>query len=600
MDYIISSGIIESGIILNGLDTMVVSSGGTADSTEVNSGGRMTVFSGGMAENTVVNSSGLAHVSGTATGTEVNFGGTMYVSRGGTVNDTTLAGTLILMDFRYSGTANRTTVNSGGIVSAYRCTMNRTTVNSGGRMYVSSGCTMNNTTVNSDGRVYLGSGGVVNNAVFNSGCRFLVSSGGKMTGAITVEDGAIVQAGLAILDFNISELGPGEVSLVNNLSLLQNLSHFTLTVSGTQENGTYSLAGGVEKFDRTISVMNTLGEELGTLKAGNGRTNIDGTIYTLEQKESELTLTVEDRGMIPDVTKSDIDANGISDVMFQYTGGQGQIGFWMNGSDQWKSTDTFHSTDTWEVLGSYDMDANGKADAVLIGNTEVDGVKGTFVGYYADGEDTDENWVNISFLTGSEDWEWKNKVGNLTGNAGKNSIVWYSPKLGALGVWIDGTDEWVGFSSLYSGSTFELIGCGDFTGTGKDTIVMSLYNGRLFTIDLNGTTESLGDAAWSGWDVRAIADFAGDGKDDIILFHKESGTMVLCADGNMDNYTSVGQLDKDDWFVVGAGDYNGDSKDDLLVRQYSTGMLGYYDAANVETGWVELGRGVDMNWTVIA
>ncbi len=578
------------------------------------SGGSMEIRAGASASTNHV-SSGVLRVSsgGTAIYNKIESGGILYVSSGGSATSNYISGIMYV-----AGTASSNSVDSGGIVSAYYCAMNSTTVNSGGMMYVrsggilnnttvnsdgwvylSSGGILNNTTVNSDGRVYLSSGGVVSNAVFNSGCRVLVSSGGKMTGSITVEDGAIVQAGWAVLDFNISEIGPGEASLVNNLSLLQHLSHFTLTVSGTQENGSYSLAGGVEKFDRTISVMNTLGEELGTLKAGDGRTNIDGTIYTLEQKESELTLTVEDRSMIPDVTKSDIDANGISDVMFQYIGGQGQIGFWMNGTDEWKSTNTFHSTDTWEVLGSYDMDANGKADSLLIGNAEVNGVRGTFVGYYADGEDTDENWVNISFLIGSEDWEWKNKVGNLTGNAGKNSIVWHSPKLGALGVWIDGTDEWVGFDSRYDGRAFELIGCGDFTGTGKDTIVMSSYNGRLFTIDLNGTTESLGDAAWSGWDVRAIADFAGDGKDDIVLFHKATGSMVLCADGNLDSYVSIGQLAADDWFIVGAGDYNGDKKDDLLVRQYSTGMLGYYVSGDTSK-WVEMGRGVDMNWTVIA
>ena len=75
--------------------------------------------------------------------------------------------------------------------------------------------------------------------------------------------------------------------------------------------------------------------------------------------------------------------------------------------------------------------------------------------------------------------------------------------------------------------------------------------------------------------------------------------MVLCADGDVDSYVSIGQLAFDDWFVVGAGDYNGDRKDDLLVRQYSTGMLGYYVCAD-QSQWVELGRGVDMNWTVIA
>jgi hypothetical protein len=75
--------------------------------------------------------------------------------------------------------------------------------------------------------------------------------------------------------------------------------------------------------------------------------------------------------------------------------------------------------------------------------------------------------------------------------------------------------------------------------------------------------------------------------------------MVLCANGNLDSFVSLAQLDAEDWFVVGAGDYNGDAKDDLLVRQYSTGMLGYYTSGDTAQ-WVELGRGVDMNWTVIA
>ena len=73
----------------------------------------------------------------------------------------------------------------------------------------------------------------------------------------------------------------------------------------------------------------------------------------------------------------------------------------------------------------------------------------------------------------------------------------------------------------------------------------------------------------------------------------------MLADGNLDSYTSIGQLDAVDWFVVGAGDYNGDQHDDLLVRQYSTGMLGYYANGDMSQ-WVELGRGVDMSWTVIA
>ena len=85
----------------------------------------------------------------------------------------------------------------------------------------------------------------------------------------------------------------------------------------------------------------------------------------------------------------------------------------------------------------------------------------------------------------------------------------------------------------------------------------------------------------------------------VVLFHAETGSMVMLVDGSTDDFTSIGQLDASDWFVVGAGDYNGDQHDDLLVRQYSTGMLGYY-ASGDTTQWNVLGYGVGMEWTVIA
>ena len=99
--------------------------------------------------------------------------------------------------------------------------------------------------------------------------------------------------------------------------------------------------------------------------------------------------------------------------------------------------------------------------------------------------------------------------------------------------------------------------------------------------------------------MRAIGDFYGDGKDDIVVFHKETGIVAMWGDGDSANWSQLGQLNPKDWFIAGAGDYTGDDKDDLLVRQYSSGMLGYYGAANMDD-WTELGRGVDMSWTVIA
>ena len=129
---------------------------------------------------------------------------------------------------------------------------------------------------------------------------------------------------------------------------------------------------------------------------------------------------------------------------------------------------------------------------------------------------------------------------------------------------------------------------------------MALNGGELYyEVGIDGASSELTKSD-SGWEIRAIGDFSGDGKDDIVAFHKETGLVAMWGDGDAANkWSKLGQLDAKDWFVVGCGDYDGDRKDDLLVRQYSTGMLGYYSSGDMAK-WVELGRGVDMNWTVIA
>ena len=303
------------------------------------------------------------------------------------------------------------------------------------------------------------------------------------------------------------------------------------------------------------------------------------------------------------IARGDIDGNGISDVMFVWTGEHGegnyQHGYWMNGTSEWQSANTSHPA-SWDNLGCYDMTGDGKADSVLFGNVDAYEVPSAYIGYYQDGIDTDENWVTIGFLTNAAGIAWKNTVGNLTGNtSGVNSIIWYAPELSALGAWTDGTDRWVSIASGFD-TTWTLIGCGDFAGDGKDSVVMAHNGSQYYAVDINGTWTELGTSD-NGWEIRAIGDFAGDNKDDIVAFHKDTGIVAMWIDGSSSgtNWMQLGQLDAKDWFVIGAGDYNGDTKDDLLVRQNSTGMLGYYSSGDLNS-WVEMGRGVGMEWTVIA
>lgn len=297
-----------------------------------------------------------------------------------------------------------------------------------------------------------------------------------------------------------------------------------------------------------------------------------------------------------EATKGDIDGNNISDILFQYTGGDNQLGFWMNGTSSWQGQGMAQPTD-WEVKGAFDMNVDGKADIVLVGNVTVNGVKGAYIGYY-DGGDTSK-WVNIGYLTNMDDINWNVKVANITGTRGTSSIIWHDQDHGVLGVWTDGTDNWTQIKGGFSGD-WVLKGAGDFNGDGKAEILFD-YQGTFYTTDINGNLTNLGTGFGSaqGWEFAAIGDFSCDGQDDMILFNKENGLVVKLEDGLTKSWKKLGQLDANDWFVVGAGDYNGDKKDDLLVRQKSTGMLGYYDGGDFSK-WCEVGRGVDSNWTVIA
>ena len=622
----IHSGTTATETTLNSAADLYVYTGGLVTDTNLKTKSILHVYSGGMALDTTVNSSTRIDVnsSGMISGAVVSGGGSIYIASAGSAFDIKEEGGIVtwasagavvtfvpnvITSHSYTGnisatihsgtTAAYTTLNSAADILVYTGGLvTDTDLKTKSILHVYSGGRACDTMVNSTGILFINSSAAASNFIVSSAGSVIIASDGKLTGQIEIISGAVVSASAgAIIDFDISQIKTGAEKRLSNLSLVKGAPVYTLTVDGKQESGQYSLAGGAAGFSKTLTVMNTSGDALGTLTVGQ-KTTIGDKDYTLKLgSDSVLSVTVG-AAAPAGAAKSDINANGVSDVMFQYTGGQGQIGFWMDGTSTWQSTNTTHPVDTWEVLGAYDMNANGKADSVLVGNVEVSGIKGAFIGYYADAEDLDDKWVNISYLTNYEGYVWKNKVGNLTGNAGMNSIVWHCAEIGALGVWTDGTDTWASLGAGYD-TNWTLVGCGDFSGNGKDSVVMSYLGGaKYYAVGIDGTVSELA-ASDSGWAVRAIGDFSGDGKDDIVAFHTETGLVAKWDDGNSANWSQLGQLDAKDWFVVGAGDCNGDGRDDLLVRQYSTGMLGYYANGNM-SNWTELGRGVDMSWTVIA
>ena len=331
----ISSGGMANYPTVNGYGNLYVSNGGTANSTTVNYGGRMCVSSGGTALNVVwtpcvgsvefydgavvtftsnyrgvyfgsyeqLLSSALTMIGknlvghtmcvmngGVANSTTVNSRGGLYVHSGGTA-DYTIVNSYGGMYVSSGGTANSTTVNSLGHLYVLGGTANSTTVNEWGNLYVQNGVA-NSITVNEWGWMYVSSGGTANYTTVNSGGYLYVSSGGKITGMLTIANGAVVATDAGgIIDFDVSNVAPGAVARVNDLSRSQGAPVFTITVSADQAAGTYKLADGAAGFNKTITVNTAAGNTLGTLTIG-GALAYGDHIYRLALNSNTLSLAV--------------------------------------------------------------------------------------------------------------------------------------------------------------------------------------------------------------------------------------------------------------------------------------------------------------------
>ncbi|MBQ7178678.1 MAG: AIDA repeat-containing protein [Victivallales bacterium] len=261
----VGDGGIASGTTVNSGGTMHVYDGGLANETILY--GDLNVSSGGTASSTVVSSGAIVHTfnGGTATATTVNSSGSMNVFSGGVLNGCTVLrrGKATVYE---GGYAEKVTVEQEGAFYVLgNGVATGTVVNENGNFYVSSGGKAKNTIVNSEGMVEA-SNGIIDGVTVHSGGNLLIYSGAKMTGQMMFEDGAMVIPFVgSILDFNLTQTTAGEDALVNDISVLMGTPTYTLMVDDTQVLGTYNLAGGAAHFDKTISVVNTLDEELGSL-----------------------------------------------------------------------------------------------------------------------------------------------------------------------------------------------------------------------------------------------------------------------------------------------------------------------------------------------
>ena len=602
---VLSGGSASNTFVLAG-GKLNVSSGGTATSTTVSSGGTQTVFANARSLNTIVSSGGTMNVSsgGAASATTVSAGGIANVLGGAATSTMVSAGGTA--NIFSGGTADLTTVSHGSANVLSGGLATSTTVRYGGVAVVYSGGTANQTTVSGNGIAVVYSGGIVNATTVSSGGVLgfaggtalgltAISPGGVMivAGPMTIASGASVSAAIgAFVDFDISNLVPANTAMVNDLSLIHGTPTYALTVSGSQSNRAYTLAGGAGGFtNQTIAVINTSGSLLGTLSL-NQTAALSGETYTLKKYGDNLGVLVGSAFLpeeIPEFFNGKF-AGGSSAIFAKQVTSSSSVNFYAGGSS-WGAPLSFDPG--WEALGAGDFNGDGRDDILRIND------EGLLVAELSNGNGTFSPQVlNLKGVG----WSVVG-VGDFNGNR-KDDVLLASPTaasdtIGLIGYWESGT-TW----TLIDGydPEWEVIATGDFNGDGKcDTLWRSAFIGegglsynaynRWLADPQPGTNrwDTIGVANPDEWTFLCAGDFDGDGTDDIAMIG-ETGVVKIwnVLNGSL-NTDSVLSAVTSDWEFAGVGDFNGDHTDDIAWRNTDTGLTGYWQINNKQlTAWANI------------
>lgn len=522
----------------------------------------------------------------------------VMVSGGKTISSKTISGSGVIMRISGGGVATATTVSSDGTIF----------ISSGGG---ASGITARGSGTNVenrggvmtdfsqyDGFSLIAEGGSVRNLNASGGqVAFLDATLGGMIHAAVY--GAIDVSSQTTIDFSVADHTADGTALITRWNNIANgtKANYTITVKADQSAGTYILATEAGTFNQTLTVKNDTGSEFGTIALDETK-RFGNSSYTLGKDGINLTLTVEKAT----ATRGDFDGNGISDILFQNLADSANpLGAWMNADKtQWNGALGPAPKSDWTVYGAYDFTGSGVCD-IMFRSKRADTQYA--VGYYEDGDVTQFRTMGWGVTA---EWELAD-VGDFNGS-GRADILWKNSSNGYLGLWMDGTDQWVALPASNLGSGQSLIGMGDVNGDGKDDILIN-SNGVLGYWDITGILDDTSSTPeWNAfgihvgneWETIGCADFDGNGKADIVLWRDSDGYVGTYMNCDVNDFRGIYPgASKDEWGLPGFGDYNGDGCDDVLVRNLASGALGYWDGAD-EFKWNEIGSGVDSTWAVIA
>ena len=562
----------RASLVANSGGVMTVSSGGVAYIANAASGGSFEILDGGSGVFLTLAETGRLAVSSGGRVEKVNLNGTATVFAGGSASDITVSdGGRFLVS---GGLVQDVSVLAGGNAVLSGGSAAGVEVASDGFLTVSSGGTASGVEVN--GWTTVLSDGTADQVEVNSGGWLVVSAGGRLTGQMTFAGDATVNVyGNAILDFDISALAPGSDARVNDLSLVHGSPVCTLTVNGSQAYGSYALAGGAAGFNRTISVVNELGEQLGTLSVDVPVVIADAQ-YTLnlggDDVLSVTVAAVPEPVVVPPYLTGCF-SGGAQAMLAKQT--DGRVTIYADGA-AWGDGLTLETG--WNVLASGDFNADSRDDFLRMNGEgyvvgEMTQADGTFVPQVLNKKET--GWQ----ILGTGDFN-----GNGSGDVLIANPTAASETVGLLGYWESGV-TW----TLINGYSPEwtMVSTGDFNGDGKcDMLWKNSFvgdGGLTYNAYCTWIVEDPVDwrmvsvANPDEWNFLCAGDFDGDSTNDIAMINNVGVVGIWGVnDGYLSSWSILSAVNTDEWTLAGVGDFDGDGTDDIAWCNNATNLAGYW------------------------
>jgi hypothetical protein len=147
----------------------------------------------------------------------------------------------------------------------------------------------------------------------------------------------------------------------------------------------------------------------------------------------------------------------------------------------------------------------------------------------------------------------------------------------------------------------------DFNGDGHKDLLFQHTQGAIVVWLLNGNSQSdsrlISTVSDTNWQIVSAADFNNDGHADILFHHQRTGALSVWIMNRMTltrgQAVSPGSVPDTNWKVIGTADFNRDNRPDLLWQHIRTGTLAVWlmNGTTMTGPWAFTPQGVtDPQW----